>query len=299
MTRPMWWRPAALLCCAATLALCAPPAHGQAPPRVLLVTAHPDDDAAFAGAVYQVTHKLGGVADLALVTDGGGGFRYATLAEPIYGLRLTDSTVARNHLPAIRKRELMAGGAIVGLRNYFFLDQPDLGYTQDVDSVFRAVWDTALVRRQLAGIMDRGGYDVVVGLVPYPETHAHHKGATLLALAAAQSLPPGRRPVVLAGFPCAFDGRELEFGGLPGHPLSRVSDSGAIARFDRRQKLGHDGRLDFRIIANWVIAEHKSQGTMQLLMNRGDVECYWYFDANGDAGRRRVRDLFAALQTVP
>ena len=49
-------------------------------PRILLVTAHPDDDAAFTGLVYQVTHQLGGVVDLAMVTDGSGGVRYATLA---------------------------------------------------------------------------------------------------------------------------------------------------------------------------------------------------------------------------
>ncbi|SVC93598.1 uncharacterized protein METZ01_LOCUS346452, partial [marine metagenome] len=65
------------------------------PVQVLIVTAHPDDDAAFSGVVYQVTHQLGGVVDLALVTDGSGGFRYSTLAEEIYGLDLTSETVAR------------------------------------------------------------------------------------------------------------------------------------------------------------------------------------------------------------
>jgi hypothetical protein len=50
---------------------------------------------------------------------------------------------------------------------------------------------------------------------------------------------------------------------------------------------------------NWVIAEHKSQGTMQLLMNRGDIECFWYFDANGPAGQERVADLFEQLRPDP
>jgi LmbE family N-acetylglucosaminyl deacetylase len=271
---------------------------GQAapPPAVLLVTAHPDDDAAFAGAVYQITHQLGGAVDLALVTDGSGGFRFATLAEPIYGLALTDEAVARRHLPAIRKRELMAGGAIVGIRNYFFLDQPDPHFTLDADSVLRAVWDSAAVRRRLSEIMERGGYDLVFGLLPFAATHGHHKGATILALRAAQSLPAERRPLVLGGFPCSLGDAPLRFDGLAGFPLTRVAGGEALTRFDRTQQLGHEGRLDFRIIGNWVIAEHKSQGTMQLLMNRGDVECYWYFDANGDAGRGRVTDLFDALR---
>ena len=90
-------------------------------PRILLVTAHPDDDAAFTGLVYQVTHQLGGVVDLALVTDGSGGFRYATLAEQIYGLELTDERVARLYLPTIRKRELMAGWGDCGHPELFLL----------------------------------------------------------------------------------------------------------------------------------------------------------------------------------
>lgn len=268
----------------------------QAPPAVLLVTAHPDDDAAFAGAVYQITHQLRGAVDLALVTDGSGGFRYATLAEPIYGLRLTDEAVARQYLPAIRKRELMAGGAIVGIRKYFFLDQLDHQYTRSADTVLRSVWDSAFVRRRLADLMRQGRYDVVVGLLPFAETHGHHQAATILALRAAQSLPADARPAVLGGFPCALDSVPLRFDGLPGFPLTAVRNGTPLARFDRTQKLGLDGRLDFRIIANWVIAEHKSQGTMQLLMNRGEVECYWYFDANGDAGRQSVVRLFEALR---
>ncbi len=268
--------------------------------RVLLVTAHPDDDAAFAATVYRITHQLGGAVDLALVTDGAGGYRYATLAEPIYGLRLTDERVARQYLPAIRKRELMAGGAVVGIRNYFFLDQPDRGYTLSADSVLRAVWDTAFVRKRLAAILSEGSYDLVVGLLPFPDTHGHHKSATIMALAAALSLPPARRPLVLGGFVCPLDQtQEMRFDGLDGYPSTRVAGGAPLARFDRTQKFGLNDRLDYKIIANWVIAEHRSQGTMQLLMNRGDIECFWYFDANGPEGRDRVTDVFTRLRQHP
>src|SRR5712691_8335608 len=75
-------------------------------PNVLLVTAHPDDDALFGGAVYKITHQLGGRVDLFLVTNGEGGFHYSTLSEPIYGLKLSDEKVGREYLPGIRKREL-------------------------------------------------------------------------------------------------------------------------------------------------------------------------------------------------
>src|SRR3954454_12902795 len=92
------------------------------PPRLLLVTAHPDDETMFAGAVYQATHALGAQVDLVVLTHGEGGFRYATLAEPLYGLRLTDEAVARVHLPAIRKRELLGAARILGLRDCVFLE---------------------------------------------------------------------------------------------------------------------------------------------------------------------------------
>jgi LmbE family N-acetylglucosaminyl deacetylase len=243
------------------------PATTHPPVRVLLVTAHPDDDAAFAGAVYQITHQLGGVVDLALVTDGSGGYRFATLAEPIYGLELTNEEVGRQYLPAIRKRELMAGGAIVGIRNYFFLDQYDHGFTLNADTVLTAVWDSVVVRRRLTHIMERGRYDVVIGLLPFPQMHGHHKAATISALRAAQSLPTDRRPAVLGGFPCTFNDEPITFDGLPSYPLSAVTGGEPLARFDLMQKFGEDDRLDFRIVVNWVIAEHKSQGTMQLLVN--------------------------------
>jgi LmbE family N-acetylglucosaminyl deacetylase len=196
--------------------------------RVLLVTAHPDDDAAFAATAYRITHHLGGVVDLALVTDGGGGFRYSTLAEPIYNLPLTDERVARQYLPAIRKRELMAGGAIVGIRNYFFLDQPDRGFTRSADSVLRAVWDTTFVRNRLTSILSDGSYDLVLGILPFEETHGHHKSATIMALHAALSLPPQDRPVVLGGFMCQLNGdQEMRFEGLEGHPQT-PSTTGSI-----------------------------------------------------------------------
>ena len=279
--------------------LAASAGFGQSPStdqvRVLLVTAHPDDDAIFTGVVYQNTHQLEGVVDLLLVTDGSGGFRYATLAEKIYGLELTNEGVARQHLPTIRKRELMAGGAIAGIRNYFFLDQLDDAFTLDPEPALTTVWDAASVRRRLIELMRAGAYDFVIGLLPFAESHGHHKAATILALEAAESFAPEERPVVLGGFPCAVNGQPVEFAGLDGYPITNVASEEPVARFDRTQKFGFNSRLDFQIIGNWVIAEHKSQGAMQLLMSQFETECYWFFDVNEEARRRSVTELFERL----
>lgn len=266
-------------------------------PHVLIVVAHPDDDAMFAGTVYKITHTLGGAVDLALVTDGSGGFRYAQLAEPIYGLDLTDERVARVHLPAIRKRELMAGGAIVGIRNYFFLDEVDDAYTENADSVLQFTWNASRVRDRLVELMARGSYDFVFVHLPVVRFHGHHKAATILALEAAGTLPEGERPIVLGSFVGSDVGDTTYhgFAGHPGHPITRVRTDRAPFRFDLREPLDPDGRLDYRIVVNWLIAEHKSQGTMQLLMNRSSVERYWYFEANGDRGWEATERLFRDL----
>ena len=285
----------------ALAAACAPPAAAQADDElsVLLVVAHPDDEAMFAATVYKITHTLGGKVDLALVTDGSGGFRYAQLAEPIYGLALTDERIARQYLPTIRKRELMAGGAIIGIRNYFFLDQYDHAYTENVDTVLSYVWDADEARGRLQEIMTRVRYDFVFVHLPIPNFHAHHKAASILALEAARDLPASQRPVVLGSFVGDREGPDQfgadEFTGLPGYPITRLRSGHAPFVFDRGEALSEDGRLDYRIIVNWLIAEHKTQGTMQLLVNLGEIERFWVFEANGLDAREKTEALFLRL----
>ncbi len=271
------------------------------PVDVLIVTAHPDDEAMFAATVYAITHHLGGHVDLALVTDGSGGFSYAGLAEPLYGLDLDNEAVARHYLPAIRKQELMAGGRIIGLRNYFFLDQLDHAFTTNVDTVLQHVWDVDFVRERLVTLLQRYPYDYVLVHLPIDEGfHGHHKAATILALEAVQTFPPAQRPVVLGGLVGSSEdagAMEMAYEGLPGYPVTAVDPATPVAVFDRRGPLSPDGQLDYRIIVNWLIAEHKSQGTMQLFMMRpeADLERFWFFALNDPARLPGVQRLFERL----
>ena len=136
-------------------------------PRILCVVAHPDDEIAFAGVLYQTATALGGACDVAVITNGEGGFKYATLSEAIYGLELSDEQVGRAHLPAIRRRELAAGCSILGVRDLYFLDQVDHRYTLDAREVLETgLWDLELVERALQSILRAGGYDFLFTLVP-------------------------------------------------------------------------------------------------------------------------------------
>jgi LmbE family N-acetylglucosaminyl deacetylase len=87
-------------------------------PRVLIVTAHPDDETMFPVTIFKITHELKGSADLALITDASGGYN-GLVASSYYGMNLVDSVVGRKHLPLIRKKELMASGEILGSATSF------------------------------------------------------------------------------------------------------------------------------------------------------------------------------------
>ncbi|MCK6447774.1 MAG: PIG-L family deacetylase [Planctomycetes bacterium] len=264
--------------------------HGARGPRALVVIAHPDDETAFAGTLYKWTTHLDGVVDVLVLTNGEGGFKYATLAERIYGVELTDESIGRAHLPAIRQHELVEATRVLGVQSVTFLAERDHRYTTDLDEVLGAdarVWDLERVRRELAAALQRERYDCVFALRPTPTTHAHHQAATRLAREAVLSLEPARRPALLIGnmtaasdAPIAGDGAAL--------PAPEFS-------FDRLQRFGFQEKLDYRIVVNWEIAEHKSQGTMQLALGRGEREEFALWGGESDETRAKVRELFARL----
>ncbi|MBO6795295.1 MAG: PIG-L family deacetylase [Balneolaceae bacterium] len=268
-------------------------------PKVLLVTAHPDDDALFSATIFKTTKLLGGTVDLALMTNGEGGYRYSTLGNYVYSLELDKEEVGRAYLPGIRKKELMAGGDVVGIRNYFFFDEPDFYYTLDVEETLEN-WNTEPVVNRLEEIMREEDYDFLFLMLPFEGFHGHHKASAVLALQAMERLPEADRPIALQAFVRrGADDPGVEFSVLEGHPNTKVME-GVTFEFDRNQTFGYNDRLNYNIIANWVIAEHKSQGTMQLLMQNstGIIEQYWYLEINGKGGIEKTSTYFEAVNAV-
>jgi hypothetical protein len=109
-------------------------------PKLLIVAAHPDDEYAFAATTYRLTRELGWAADHVVITNGEAGYRYSALAEAIYGVGLTGESQGRNRLPAIRKRETLAAGKVLGIRRHYFLDQRDSGFGTDAASAPAGNW---------------------------------------------------------------------------------------------------------------------------------------------------------------
>jgi LmbE family N-acetylglucosaminyl deacetylase len=267
----------------------------DARPRLLIVVAHPDDEYAFAATTYRLTRELGWTADQVVITNGEAGYRYSALAVVVYGVGLTGESQGRTRLPAIRKRETLAAGKVLGIRRHYFLDQRDSGFATDAASAPAGNWDRAAILSFLIALLHRERYDAAFMLLPTPETHGHHRAATLLALEAAAMLPEDARPLLLAADPRAATATTELFQGIPGQPLSRTSDERPAFAFNRDAHFGYGDALNYQIVVNWVIAEHKSQGLFQTDSGKHQFEQFWLFEASGRDADSGARALAARL----
>ena len=268
-------------------------------PRVLGVVAHPDDEFSFAGALFKTATHLGGACALVTITDGQGGFKYATFAEALHGLPLTEESTGRRELPAVRRAEQLESSRLLGLTRLYYLNQPDHRYTTDLGEVLGAhaeVWDLEAVARALDEVLAQGRFDFVLVHPPTVTTHAHHQAATLLALEAVLRMPRAQQPVVL----CA----EVESGPDNGPPwlapaaVERCAAAQLAAgpfTFDRTQSFGYRNQLDYRLVIDAAIGRHVSQGTMLRLMGQGTREEYWVLGEVDAAQEARVRAWFERL----
>jgi len=275
-------------------------AQNAAGPKVLIVNAHPDDETGVAAIVYKITHELNGTVDQCVVTNGEGGYKYSTLAEAYYHLDLTDPVVGRANLPRIRKQELMNAGKIIGTHNIFFLDQRDAHYGLDEKEPLDTSWNVAWINTRLKEILTINHYDYIFCLLPVLSTHGGHKAATLLALRAVLELPQNIRPIILGLTGASMkDTVGTIFEQLKDYAETKVHGHTPMFTFDKTKTFGFKNQLTYKIIVNWEIAEHKSQGTMQLAMNQGDYENYWYFALNSPEGIAKCKALFTELKKIP
>jgi len=265
-------------------------------PKILLVVAHPDDEYAFAATIYRAARELGGTVDQIVITDGGGGYRYSTLAEKLYGYPLEGQAGGRDNLVRIRREETLAAGRILGVRNHLFLEQKDAGFTLDPDEGMKKLWDCPKIVSCISALLKAEDYQFVFTLLPTLETHGHHTAATVLALQAVEALPAAVRPAVLGADPAPANQEPLAFSRNPRFPITQLWNGAPVFEFDRRAAFGFEKALNYQIVVNWMIAEHKSQGLFQTDSNKHDLERYWLFHAGGSGSLESSKSLFAALR---
>ena len=271
------------------------PANETVCPKVLLVVAHPDDESECAAFLYRVTHELRGVVDQVVVTNGEAGMQYAAPVQAYYGVPLS-ADHGRKHLARIRRRELLRACRILGVRHNYFLDQNDTGFTFDLNAGYQA-WDVVRVRQRLQALLERSEYNMVVTLLPASDTHGHHQTVALLTLEAVAQIELGKRPAVLGVRTATGQNCQHDFAELPGYPLTRTTSSAPLWTFDRRAPLGGHKALDYSIVVNWIIAEHKSQGMFQMEYGRRTTEDFWLFEVSGASGVAKWRSFMDAIPT--
>jgi len=151
-----------------------------AAPKVLTVVVHPDGDFVVAAAVYRIATELGEIVDEFVITNGEGGYRCATLAEPYYGLELAKEEVGQ--------RELLPAGRILGVRQHNFLDETAINNTADPNDVLGGTWDSENVIASLRELVVKEQHQFVISALPWPDICGHRSAATILTVQAVSKL---------------------------------------------------------------------------------------------------------------
>jgi len=266
-------------------------------PKVLVVTAHPDDETGFSVTMFKITHELKGTVDMAVMTDGGGGFADSQLGAMYYGLPLTDSVTARTHLPMLRKQEILNAGKIMGVRNIYFMEQPDDWYTTDITPYISGKnWDIGYVEKRMDRLLAERGYDFIITMVPHAGQHGHHKTSVLMALRALQRYKGPNKPIIIAGSSMSANSKPSDFTMLDGYPETKLKPNSPKFTLNRAFRFKENDKVSYKIVADWVISEYKSQGAIQENgIHRTDMEIYHYYDMNDASGIEKVQKLFDDL----
>jgi LmbE family N-acetylglucosaminyl deacetylase len=271
--------------------------YGSSSSHVLLVVAHPDDESEMAGTIYRITKELSGVVDQVIISDGEGGFRYASLAGRYYGADLANEPVGRALLPHIRQIETRRAGRVLGIRHQWFLNERDDHYTLNVQEVLEKSWHADRVEKWLVQRISNGRYDEVFVLLPTEDAHGEHKAASILALRAVEELPESQRPAVLGVQ--ASPNNAASYETLSGYPITAANSSQPQFHFDRDVRFGFRNSLTYQIVVNWVISEHKSQGLFQTTVGQNRFENFWVFSSGGGSTSRNPTALFEKITPSP
>jgi hypothetical protein len=92
------------------------------------------------------------------------------------------------------------------------------------------------------------------------------------------------------------DSKPTEFTMLEGYPETKINPTAPSFTLNRAFRFKENDKVSYKIVADWVIAEYKSQGAIQENgIHRTDMEVYRYYDLNDPKGISKVQKLFDDL----
>ena len=197
----------------------------------------------------------------------------------------------------IRKQEIINAAKIMGIRNIYFMEQPDDFYSTNIEPYITGKnWDIPYVEKRLDILLAERNYDFVFTLLPEQGQHGHHKTAVLMGLRAVKRFKGPNKPIIIAGTNKMNGMKDNEFSMLSGFPETKINAAAPHFKLNRAYKFAENDKLSYKIVADWVIAEYKSQGAIQEnAIHKVDEEVYYYYDINDASGIQKVKKLFEDL----
>jgi LmbE family N-acetylglucosaminyl deacetylase len=195
------------------------------------------------------------------------------------------------------KQEILNAGKIMGVRNIYFMEQPDDWYSTDpIPYMSGKNWDIAYVERRMDRLLADREYDFIITMLPHANQHGHHKTSTLIALRAVQRYKGPNKPIIIAGSPMSAGSKPIEYTQLEGYPETKINPNTPTITLNRAFRFKENDKVSYKIVADWVISEYKSQGAIQEdAIHKTDFEVYRYYDINDPKGILKVQKLFESL----
>lgn len=154
----------------------------------------------------------------------------------------------------------------------------------------------SLCRKRIDILLEERNYDFVFTLLPEEGQHGHHKTAVLMGLRAVKRFKGPNKPIIIAGSTKINGNKDNEFSMLSGFPETKINATAPHFRLNRAYRFAENDKLSYKIVADWVIAEYKSQGAIQEnAIHKVDEEVYYYYDINDSSGIEKVKKLFEDL----
>ena len=118
----------------------------------------------------------------------------------------------------------------------------------------------------------------------------------MMALRALQRFKGPNKPIIIAGSAMSASSKPSDFTMLDGYPETKLKPNAPKFTLNRAFRFKENDKVSYKIVADWVISEYKSQGAIQENgIHRTDMEIYHYYDMNDASGIEKVQKLFDDL----